>query len=71
MVSDIMNPDLLRSIEGKKQELDSLRPFPAELVRKLREQFTLEWTYNTNAIDGNTLTLRETELVINRGFNNR
>jgi Fic family protein len=68
MVSDILNPDLLRSIEGKKRELDSFRPLPAGLVRKLEEQFTVEWTYNSNAIEGNTLTLRETELVINRGL---
>jgi Fic family protein len=68
MVSDILNPDLLKSIEGKKRELDSFRPFSAEMVRKLEEQFTIEWTYNSNAIEGNTLTLNETELVINRGL---
>ena len=68
MVSDILNPDLLKSIEGKKRELDSLRPFSAEIVRKLEEQFIVEWTYNSNAIEGNTLTLKETELVINRGL---
>jgi Fic family protein len=73
MVSDvfnagIFNANILNSIEGKKRELDSFRPFSAELVRKLEEQFTLEWTYNTNAIEGNTLTLQETELVINRGL---
>jgi Fic family protein len=68
MVSDVMNPDLLKSIEGKKRELDSFRPFPAEIVRKLEEQFKVEWTYNSNAIEGNTLTLKETELVINRGL---
>jgi len=68
MVSDILNPDLLKSIEGKKRELDSLRPFSVEVVRKLEEQFIVEWTYNSNAIEGNTLTLKETELVINRGL---
>jgi len=68
MVSDILNRDLLKSIEGKKRELDSLRPFSAEIVRKLEEQFIVEWTYNSNAIEGNTLTLKETELVINRGL---
>ena len=63
-----MNPDLLKSIEGKKRELDSFRPFSTEIVRKLEEQFIVEWTYNSNAIEGNTLTLKETELVINRGL---
>ena len=68
MLSDIMNPLLLNSIEGKKRELDSFRPFPTEIIRKLEEQFIVEWTYNSNAIEGNTLTLQETELVINRGL---
>jgi Fic family protein len=68
MESDVISPQLLKSIEGKKRELDSFRPFPPELVRKLDEQFTVEWTYNSNAIEGNTLSLRETDLVINRGL---
>ncbi len=71
MESDIvlpMNRILLLSIEGKKRELDRYRPLPSGIVAKLREQFTLEWTYNSNAIEGNTLTLQETELVINRGL---
>jgi Fic family protein len=67
-VFSIINKNLLKSTEGKKRELDSFRPFPPEIVRKLDEQFTLEWTYNSNAIEGNTLTLQETELVINRGI---
>ncbi|GHU07508.1 cell division protein Fic [Spirochaetia bacterium] len=67
-VFDSINVNLLKSIEGKKRELDAFRPFSPEIVRKLDEQFTLEWTYNSNAIEGNTLTLQETELVINRGI---
>ena len=66
--SDIINFDLLQRIEGKKRELDAFRPFSPELARKLDEQFTVEWTYNSNAIEGNTLTLQETDLVINRGL---
>jgi len=63
-----MNSKLLLSIEGKKRELDRYRPLPSGIVAKLREQFTLEWTYNSNAIEGNTLSLQETDLVINRGL---
>ncbi len=63
-----MNSKLLLSIEGKKRELDRYRPLPSGIVEKLREQFAIEWTYNSNAIEGNTLSLRETELVINRGL---
>ena len=68
MVSDTLNSDLLNSIEKKKRELDSYRPFSTELMHKLEEQFIVEWTYNSNAIEGNTLSLQETELVINRGL---
>lgn len=63
-----MDKNLLQSIEGKKRELDKLRPLPPSLVQKLKEQFLIEWTYNSNAIEGNTLSLQETELVINRGL---
>jgi Fic family protein len=62
-----INPELLRSIEGKKRELDRRRPFPPSVVRRLEEQFRLEWTYNSNAIEGNTLDLRETEMVLHHG----
>jgi Fic family protein len=68
METDVVDANLLKSIEGKKHELDTCRPFPPEIVRRLDEQFTLEWTYNSNAIEGNTLSLRETDLVINRGL---
>jgi Fic family protein len=66
-VSD-MDAKLLASIEGKKKELDTFRPLPVALVRRLDEEFSLEWTFNSNAIEGNTLTLKETELVVNRGI---
>lgn len=71
MESDInpeMDKTLLASIEGKKRELDKLRPLPPSIVQKLKEQFLIEWTYNSNAIEGNTLSLQETELVLNRGL---
>ena len=71
MVSDTilnMNENILKSIEGKKRELDNYRPLSPDIVKKLKEQFLVEWTYNSNAIEGNTLTLQETELVINRGL---
>jgi cell filamentation protein, protein adenylyltransferase len=55
-------------IETRKNELDSLRPLPAVAVRKLREQFEIEMTYNSNGIEGNSLTLKETFLVINEGI---
>lgn len=63
-----MNDKLLNSIEGKKRELDRNRPLSPSIVRKLEEEFTIAWTYNSNAIEGNTLSLQETEVVLNEGI---
>ncbi len=54
-------------IIAKKKVLDSYRPLSEAIVRKLRSQMEVEYTYNSNAIEGNTLTLRETQLVIREG----
>jgi Fic family protein len=63
-----MNEKLLKSILAKKAELDKHRPLNQSVVKKLEEQFAIEWTYNSNAIEGNTLTLQETEIVLNQGI---
>jgi len=63
-----MEEKLLKSIDGKKRELDRNRPQSSSIVRKLEEEFSIVWTYNSNAIEGNTLTLQETELVVNTGI---
>lgn len=52
----------------KKKELDSFRPFSKEALERLKKEFEIEWTYNSNAIEGNTLSLGETRLVIERGI---
>jgi len=57
-----------KRIIRKKEQLNKLRPLPSSAVKKLREQFKIEMTYNSNAIEGNTLTLKETFLVINEGI---
>lgn len=60
--------ELLERIEEKKKRLDSLRPLPVEALKKLKERLNIELTYNSNAIEGNRLTLRETQLVIQEGI---
>jgi Fic family protein len=59
---------LLRRIQDKKGRLDDLRPLPPAAVHRLREQFTIEWIYHSNAIEGSTMTLRETQLVLEQGI---
>ena len=48
--------------------MEKLRPISSALVLKLQEQFALEMTYNSNAIEGNSLTQKETFLIINEGL---
>ncbi|SBP87503.1 Fic family protein [Thiomonas delicata] len=55
---------LLKLIDTRKAQLDALRPLPPATVASLHDKLALEWTYNSNAIEGNTLTLRETQVVL-------
>lgn len=52
----------------KKIELDNYRPLSKEIVRNLQEAMEIEYTYHSNAIEGNRLTKRETQLVIREGI---
>ena len=56
--------NLLERIDEKKVELDSRRPLTEGELERLTEEFVIEYTYNSNAIEGNTLTLRETDMVL-------
>lgn len=60
--------EILKRIDQKYAYLQKKRPLSAALVQKLSEQFALEMTFNSNAIEGNKLTLKETYLVINDGI---
>ena len=59
---------LLQRIDEKHALINRQRPLPASVVAKLRDQFAIEMTYNSNAIEGNRLTLKETYLVIAEGI---
>ncbi len=60
--------DLLKRLTEKKKKFDSYRPLPSALVHNLEEWFKVELTYTSNAIEGNTLTRRETTLVVEEGI---
>ena len=51
-------------IDELKAELDSRRPLTQGELQRLRDEFLVEYTYNSNAIEGNTLTLQETAMVL-------
>ena len=52
----------------KKQHLQSSRPLPAIALNKIKESLSIEWTYNSNSIEGNTMSLRETQMVLQEGI---
>jgi Fic family protein len=60
--------ELINRLISKQLQLDTFRPLPTFIVQKIKENLSLEWTYNSNAIEGNTITLRETQLILQEGI---
>lgn len=54
----------LAKLDELKAKLDKSRPLAPEIVANIRENTILQWTYNSNAIEGNTLTLKETKVAL-------
>jgi Fic family protein len=52
----------------KKQVLQTSRPLPPIALNKIKESLSIEWTYNSNSIEGNTMSLRETQMVLQEGI---
>lgn len=59
-----LEDNYFNEVDRLKRELDNKRPISKETLRSLEESINLEWTYNSNGIEGNTLTLRETQVVL-------
>lgn len=55
-------------VDELKNQLDQHRPLPVAAVKNLRDVYRVEWTYNSNAIEGNTLSLIETKVVMEDGL---
>jgi Fic family protein len=51
-------------IDQLKVKLDKYRPLSNEILTNLVDDLIVKWTYNSNAIEGNTLTLQETKVVL-------
>lgn len=58
---------LLKEVDALKEQLSTLRPLPEEALKKIQDALDIEYTYESNRIEGNTLTLQETALVVNEG----
>ncbi len=59
---------IIKQIDKLKKQLDALRPLPKEQLENLDEYFRIQYTYDSNRIEGNTLTLQETALIVNQGI---
>ena len=55
---------MFEDIDVLKQKLDQHRPLTPSIIKNLQEDLILRWTYHSNAIEGNTLTLLETKVVL-------
>jgi Fic family protein len=63
--------ELLRQTDSLKTELDRLRPLKPEQELRLLQKFRLEWNYHSNALEGNSITLGETEMFLLHGVTAR
>lgn len=54
----------IKKVDNLKTQFDNLRPLTSGEVKRLNEEFIVDYTYNSNAIEGNTLTLNETSMVL-------
>lgn len=59
-----MMNEKVKKVEELKNKLNSLRPLTEDELKRLNEEFMIEYTYDSNAIEGSTLTLEETALVL-------
>jgi Fic family protein len=55
-------------IVEKKKRLDAQRPLPASAVRRVQQEMEVSYIFNSNAIEGNTIKLRETQMILERGL---
>ena len=55
---------MFENIDALKKKLDQHRPLSPAIVKNLQEDLIVRWTYHSNAIEGNTLTLLETKVVL-------
>ena len=60
--------ELFNKIDKLKSEIDAFRPLDTGIQRTIQEKMRIEWTYNSNAIEGNTLTLGETAFYLREGL---
>lgn len=63
-----LDPRLAQRLIEKKPQLDQHRPLSTDVVQRLHDDLRVLLTYHSNAIEGNTLSLRETQMIIDHGI---
>lgn len=63
-----MTLTIFEKLKAAKRRLDEIRPLSSEALRQLENWYDVNFTYTSNAIEGNTLTRNETAIVIEKGF---
>lgn len=66
--ADMNLPDTLAQLDKLKGWLDGFRPLPTTVLDELKKYYDVNFTYHSNAIEGNTLTKSETQMVLERGL---
>ncbi len=66
-IRSLLESNIERIIQ-KKQKLDAKRPLPIMALERIREDLFIEWSYNSTNIEGNTLNLNETRMVLQEGI---
>jgi len=56
--------EFIDRVDSKQSAITNARPLSHSVVARLKEDLSMEWTYNSNAIEGNTLSLIETKVVL-------
>ncbi|MFK7799045.1 MAG: Fic family protein [Aureispira sp.] len=59
---------LIQQLDKLKETLDSFRPIEEDRYRRIMQKLQLDWNYNSNSIEGNTLTLSETKQLLYYGL---
>ncbi|MGF7184920.1 Fic family protein [Desulfitispora alkaliphila] len=62
---------VFEEIDKLKNEIDCHRPLSPEIMEIVDQKYKIEWTYNSNAIEGNTLTLQETAFFLQHGLTSK
>lgn len=64
----VQNREVINRVIEKRNQLNDRRPLPMAALSRIKEDLRVEWSYNSNGIEGNTLNLNETRMVLQEGI---